>query len=110
MTDAACPFCRPDAARVFHAGERVLGLWDLHPASPHHALLIPKRHVATWFDATPDERRELTDAIDIARAKILERAKPDGWNVGFNAGAAGGQTVFHLHVHVLGGRMQGMPA
>lgn len=79
----------------------MLGLWDGFPASPHHALLVPKRHVATWFDASPEERRELTEAIDIARARILERASPDGYNVGFNVGSAGGQTVFHLHVHVI---------
>ena len=104
-----CPFCRPAAERLFHVGEGVLGLWDAFPASPNHALLVPKRHVATWFDASPAERRELMEAIDVARAKILERAKPDGWNVGFNVGTAGGQTVFHLHVHVLGGRPMTWP-
>jgi len=101
MADAACPFCFPDARRIFHAGERILGLWDGYPASPGHALLVPRRHVTTWFDATPAERIELTAAIEIAREAILRHHHPDGFNIGVNVGAAGGQTVFHLHVHVI---------
>jgi superfamily II DNA or RNA helicase/diadenosine tetraphosphate (Ap4A) HIT family hydrolase len=102
-----CPFCTPDLARVFLATELVLGLWDGFPVSAGHALLITRRHVADWFQATADEQAALTTAISQARTLIEERAtregrpKPDGYNVGFNAGAAAGQTVFHLHVHVI---------
>ena len=76
-------------------------LWDGFPVSPGHALLIPVRHVVTWFDATPEERFALTDAISGARETILERHTPDGFNIGVNIGEAGGQTVPHLHVHVI---------
>jgi diadenosine tetraphosphate (Ap4A) HIT family hydrolase/HKD family nuclease len=81
----------------------VLGLWDAFPVSPGHALLVPKRHVATWFDATKEEQAELVAAIDIARAAIDRRlhGQPDGYNIGVNVGRAAGQTVFHLHVHVI---------
>lgn len=102
-----CPFCRPDTSRVFLSTELVLGLWDGFPVSSGHALLIPRRHVPDWFQATADEQAALTTAISRARTLIEERAglegrpKPDGYNVGFNAGAAAGQTVFHLHVHVI---------
>ena len=102
-----CPFCTPDDSRIFLATELVLGLWDSFPVSSGHALLIPRRHVADWFQATADEQAALTSAISRARTLIEERAvlegrpKPDGYNVGFNAGAAAGQTVFHLHVHVI---------
>ena len=102
-----CPFCTPDPSRVFLSTELVLGLWDGFPVSPSHALLIPRRHVADWFQATADEQAALTTAISRARTLIEERAglegrpKPDGYNVRFNAGAAAGQTVFHLHVHVI---------
>ena len=104
MTDlSSCPFCHPEAGRIFHAGERVLGLWDAFPVSPGHALLVPKRHVATWFDATKEEQAELVAAIDIARAAIQRRLhdQPDGYNIGVNVGRAAGQTVFHLHMHVI---------
>lgn len=101
MSDASCPFCAPAADRIFHAGRTVLGLWDAFPVNPGHALLIPKRHVASWFEATPEEQRELLEGIARARDAIEEGHEPDGYNLGVNVGAAAGQTVFHLHVHVI---------
>jgi diadenosine tetraphosphate (Ap4A) HIT family hydrolase/HKD family nuclease len=101
MSGPACPFCAPDAERIFHAGRLVLGLWDRFPVSPGHALLIPKRHVASWFDATLAERAELVEAVEAARAAIQSLHAPDGFNLGVNVGEAGGQTVPHLHLHVI---------
>jgi ATP adenylyltransferase len=101
MTSNSCPFCNPDPTRVFYQGKLVTALWDGFPVSPGHALLISNRHVATWFDATHEERLELIAAIDIARATILSCHDPNGFNVGVNIGEAAGQTVFHLHVHVI---------
>ena len=69
--------------------------------NPGHALLVPKRHVANWFDATEEERAELIAAVDIARDAILAKYKPDGFNIGVNVDTAAGQTVFHLHLHVI---------
>ena len=96
-----CPFCRPEVDRLFHLGQSVLGLWDSYPVSPGHALLIPKRHIASWFDATEEEQSELFGAIKVARSAIEQAHGPDGFNVGVNIGAAAGQTVPHLHVHVI---------
>jgi ATP adenylyltransferase len=73
MTSNSCPFCNPDPTRVFYQGKLVTALRDGFPVSPGHALLIPKRHVATWFDATYEEQLELMAAIDIVRATILPR-------------------------------------
>ncbi len=101
MAEAACPFCFPDATRIFHSSDIVLGLWDGYPVSPGHALLVPRRHIANWFEATPAERNELTAAIEIAYGAILREHHPNGFNVGINIGAVAGQTVFHLHVHVI---------
>lgn len=96
-----CPFCHASPARIFYEGSLILGLWDSYPVSPGHALLIPRRHIPTWFDATPEEQQELTAAIEIARAAILARHQPDGFNIGMNLGPAAGQTVGHLHLHVI---------
>lgn len=98
---ADCPFCPPPKERVFHEAPLVLGVWDGFPVSPGHALLVPRRHVATWFEASTDERAALTEAIEVAREVILARHRPDGFNVGMNLGAAAGQTVPHLHLHVI---------
>jgi superfamily II DNA or RNA helicase/diadenosine tetraphosphate (Ap4A) HIT family hydrolase len=102
MIRDTCPFCNPDPARVFLQSELVIGLWDAFPVSPHHALLVTRRHVGSWFEATTDEQHALIDAIDVARQAIRQKNEiPDGFNIGINVGAAGGQTVDHLHVHVI---------
>jgi superfamily II DNA or RNA helicase/HKD family nuclease len=65
-------------------------------------LLVPHRHVATWFEATVEEQQELLQAIEMARDVITKTYPvPDGFNIGINVGEAAGQTVFHLHVHVI---------
>lgn len=69
--------------------------------SPGHALVTPRRHVAGWFDASPEEQAALMRSLDIARAKILTLYEPDGFNIGINVGEVAGQTVFHLHVHLI---------
>lgn len=99
--NSACPFCSPRPDLVFHEGEQVLGLWDAFPVSTGHALLVTRRHVASWFDATAAERAELTNAIHLIQATIRQRSDADAFNIGINVGAAAGQTVPHLHVHVI---------
>ncbi len=102
MTDPRkCPFCEPDGERLAFGEPLVLGLWDAIPANPGHLLLVTRGHVPTWFEATQEEQAALVNAIDTARAVIQERHRPDGLNIGVNVGKAAGQTVFHLHVHVI---------
>ena len=74
---------------------------DRHPISPGHTLVITKRPVPTWFDATPDEQLAILRLIDDVRRDLDATHHPDGWNIGINVAAAGGQTVPHLHVHVI---------
>jgi superfamily II DNA or RNA helicase/diadenosine tetraphosphate (Ap4A) HIT family hydrolase len=97
-----CPFCQPDPGRVFHISPLIVGLWDQYPVSPGHALLVPRRHTPTWFDATREEQMALMEeGVERARQEILKRYRPDGFNIGINVAEAAGQTVFHLHVHVI---------
>jgi superfamily II DNA or RNA helicase/HKD family nuclease/diadenosine tetraphosphate (Ap4A) HIT family hydrolase len=97
----SCPFCSPVADRVFYRGTLVVGIWDAHPVSPGHALLLPVRHVANWFHASPEEQAELLRSLNVAKAAVEMEHTPDGYNVGINVGRAAGQTVFHLHVHLI---------
>ncbi len=99
--EGACPFCPPNPSRVFLETDLIVGVWDGFPVSDGHALLVPRRHVPTWFEASGEERQALTAAIADARAAIQEKYQPDGYNIGFNAGEAAGQTVPHLHIHVI---------
>lgn len=101
MNVEACPFCQISPERIFHTGRLVLGAWDVFPVTQGHALLIPRRHVETWADATSQERLELTEAISLAFRTIQADFPADGFNVGINLGEAAGQTVPHLHVHLI---------
>ncbi|MBN1208210.1 MAG: DEAD/DEAH box helicase family protein [Myxococcaceae bacterium] len=74
---------------------------DRYPVSPGHTLVIPRRPVATWFEATTEEQRALFELVDEIKRRLDAKLAPDGYNIGFNVGEAAGQTVFHLHVHVI---------
>lgn len=96
-----CPFCAMGDDRQFLATSLVLGIWDRFPVSPGHALLVPRRHVKTWFDATEQEQQALIAAIGAAKTAIELEHAPDGYNIGINSGEAAGQTISHLHVHLI---------
>jgi len=83
------------------ANDLAFALRDRFPVSKGHTLVIPKRLVTTWFDATRAEQLAILDLVDEAKVALDREYRPDGYNVGFNAGAAAGQTVMHLHVHVI---------
>ncbi|MFM8325936.1 MAG: HIT domain-containing protein, partial [Pirellulaceae bacterium] len=77
--------------------------FDRFPVSPGHALVVTKRVVPTWFDATIEEQHALMELVNQVKRLLEERCspRPDGFNVGFNCGEAAGQTVMHLHLHVI---------
>lgn len=105
-----CPFCQPDPAAVFHEGRLVRGIWDAYPVSPGHALLVTRMHRPTWFDATDEERDELTRTIQVVREVIrLQHRDVHDFNLGVNVGVAAGQTVPHLHLHVIPRRSGDVP-
>lgn len=78
-----------------------MSIMDGFPISRGHALIIPKRHIASLFDATSDEREALYDLLAQVKIELQEKYNPDGFNIGINEGAAAGQTVMHLHIHLI---------
>lgn len=96
-----CPFCNFDAERVIAENDRAVALRDAHPASRGHALVVTRRHVESWFDVTPGERADVLDLVVVVKRVLDDDFSPDGYNVGFNVGHAAGQTIDHLHVHVI---------
>ena len=100
-TSEHCPFCTVGPERVIFTNDLVLALWDRFPLSPGHALIVPRRHVAGWTEATEQEREALTRCIALARQQIEQDHAPNGYNIGINDGVAAGQTVLHLHLHVI---------
>ncbi|MDP1823188.1 MAG: DEAD/DEAH box helicase family protein [Archangium sp.] len=83
------------------SNDHAFAIWDQYPVTPGHALVITRRVVPDWFSATPVERAALMQLVDEVKRLLDAGQQPDGYNVGFNVGAAAGQTVMHLHVHVI---------
>jgi diadenosine tetraphosphate (Ap4A) HIT family hydrolase len=83
------------------SNELAFAIRDKFPVSDGHTLVIPNREITTWWDATLQERDALFVLVDVVRAQLLESHEPEGFNVGFNAGEVAGQTVDHLHIHVI---------
>lgn len=96
-----CPFCVLDAARVLGEDALTVIYKDGFPVSPGHTVIIPKRHCATLFEATAEEQVALLAALTRAKLILDERHQPAGYNIGINHGAAGGQSVPHLHIHLI---------
>jgi diadenosine tetraphosphate (Ap4A) HIT family hydrolase len=99
--DPPCPFCFVPKDRTAFEDELTRALWDSFPVSPGHLLIVPRRHIPTWFDASQQERVALMKALDRARDLLADRHHPDGYNIGLNVGKAAGQIVFHLHLHLI---------
>lgn len=96
-----CPFCNLSRDRiVFESGLAVV-IRDKFPVSPGHTLILPKRHIASLFDTTPEEQAAMVTLLRIARVDLDHVHRPAAYNVGINDGAAAGQTVMHLHVHLI---------
>ena len=96
-----CPFCNFVADSVLAQDELTVTVRDGFPVSPGHTLVIPRRHVASWFDAAEEEKQALLRAVEAAKEALDAELHPDGFNIGINDGEAAGQTVMHLHVHVI---------
>lgn len=98
MTQECC-FC--DFADPLFGNELAFACLDKHPVTEGHLLILPRRHAPTWFDATDDERRAMLALLDEAKHWLDEHYAPDGYNIGINVGEAAGQTVPHLHMHLI---------
>jgi len=92
------PFLEIPETDWLAANALAFAFYDRYPVSPGHTLIVTRRLVPNFFEATLEEQRALLDlAVQLQHRLSLELApRPDGWNVGFNCGAAAGQTVFHL--------------
>lgn len=96
-----CPFCTISSDRAIRKNDYAMAIFDGFPISPGHTLIIPKRHVASLFEVTAEEREALFDLLADMRRSLMMGRKPDGFNIGINEGAEAGQTVMHLHIHLI---------
>ncbi|MFZ1908802.1 MAG: HIT family protein [Burkholderiales bacterium] len=96
----ACVFCAPQR-EILAQNEAALAVFDSYPVSPGHALVLPRRHVATIWDLAPDEYDQCFRLVRELQPVLAARFAPDGFNVGANCGEAAGQSVWHAHIHVI---------
>ena len=110
---STCIFCRivrsESPANILYQDEDVTAFRDLHPQAPVHILIVPNRHIAGMAQVGPEDTALLGKLFVVAR-QLAEREKiVDGYRLVVNNGPQAGQTVFHLHVHLLGGRALSWP-
>jgi diadenosine tetraphosphate (Ap4A) HIT family hydrolase len=96
-----CPFCSMDISRVLISNQFATAVADAFPVSEGHALIIPKRHISSIFDATEEELVHIFKLVTQTRVLLNDQYQPQGLNIGINDGVAAGQTVMHLHIHLI---------
>ena len=110
---SACIFCNivqgKSPARIVYQDEDVTAFHDLNPQAPVHILIVPNRHIRGLSSVEPGDEPVLGKLFSVARALAEETGIADGYRVVVNNGPLAGQSVFHLHMHLLGGRRMSWP-
>lgn len=97
-----CLFCDYlKSTKIIMENELAFAIYDAFPVNKGHVLVMPKRHFANFFDATTEEVIAFNDLLQKVKGLLDEELKPDGYNLGINIGEAAGQTIFHLHIHLI---------
>jgi diadenosine tetraphosphate (Ap4A) HIT family hydrolase len=94
-----CPFCG-DPSMVIE-NELAFAHYDSYPVNKGHCLIIPRRHVAEYFQATAGEKEAIWALVDEMKTIIDKQYQPDGYNIGVNVGKMAGQTIPHIHIHMI---------
>jgi histidine triad (HIT) family protein len=106
-TPANCIFCRIVRGEIpsqkVYEDDEVLAFKDAHPAAPVHVLLVPKLHIASLYEAGPGHAPLLGRLLGLTGRIAREQGAADGFRTIVNTGRVGGQEVYHLHIHVIGG-------
>jgi diadenosine tetraphosphate (Ap4A) HIT family hydrolase len=96
-----CFFCSLDPARIIDSNDLGMVLRDDFPISPGHTLVVPKRHVRSFFDLGSEERQALMELLEAAKLVLDAEYRPAAYNIGINDGPLAGQSVPHVHIHLI---------
>ena len=94
-----CPFCSREG--ILFRNELAHVREDKFPVSPGHLLIIPDRHISDYFEITWEEKMAMNALLEEARRHLDSHHRPDGYNIGVNIGAFAGQTILHVHIHLI---------
>jgi diadenosine tetraphosphate (Ap4A) HIT family hydrolase len=98
---ADCPFCDVAPERLLGANAHAVAVFDAYPVSPGHTLVVARRHLASFFDLTPSEVSALHELLFEMQLRLQATHAPQGYNVGVNVGTVAGQTIMHVHLHLI---------
>lgn len=102
INESNCPFCHVQSSqRMLFENQSCRVLFDGFPVSPGHLLIIPKRHVASYFDLSSEEQQALWTMVNQCKTYLDEQFHPDGYNVGINVNETAGQSIPHVHIHLI---------
>lgn len=96
-----CFFCEKDLQETIYHTDLSKAFYDTFPVSKGHTLIVPRRHVADYHDMTRAERIDLWECEEVVKKILEDLYHPDGFNIGINCGLAAGQSIFHVHLHVI---------
>ena len=97
-----CLFCNSKVSGVVHENDLAYASYDTYPVSDQHCLIIPKRHIADYFDLSNEELIACNDLIKIIKQEVLDKDKSiEAFNIGTNAGKISGQSIMHCHIHLI---------
>ena len=108
-----CIFCKIVAgdipAKKLYEDDEILAFWDIAPQAPVHFLVIPKKHIAAPVNIEEEDDKIIGKLIRVGARLAAENGTAEGFRVIFNNGKKAGQVVFHIHLHILGGREKPWP-
>jgi len=97
-----CPFCTLQSNQILlYENDFCRAIFDNFPVSPGHLLIVPKKHIASYFDLSSEEQSYLWKTVNHCKTLLDDRYHPDGYNLGINVNDAAGQTVPHVHIHLI---------
>ncbi len=98
----SCPFCINDEKReIILESDLAYAIFDKYPVGKGHVLIIPKRHCADYFNLSHEEQESCFELLNSVKQILVQNFHPDGFNVGINVGETAGQTIFHVHIHLI---------
>ncbi|MFA9378284.1 MAG: HIT family protein [Lachnotalea sp.] len=96
-----CIFCNIEKDRIVTENETAYAIYDGFPVNKGHMLIIPKKHIKDYFETSEQDKTGLWKLVDECKEIVDKKFNPDGYNIGINCGQAAGQTVMHLHIHLI---------
>ena len=102
MIKEGCLFCDISEDRIVTDNMFAVAIYDNYPVTPYHTLIIPKRHVINFFDLTKEEMKDVFELLKEVKNRVLSKDdRITGWNVGVNVLEDAGQTIMHVHIHLI---------